>query len=192
MRVSCVQPSGEAVGDHVELFSSESKLIEDMQPGEHGVMPVKGSICFSTFDTDTCRRVQRLSDLGVLREGYEVWYKRQGGRQLERDLMSAFHTKALSTALNQYRSYRFRDVLCKAIELAVTEDQPQLLEACKQVICDDGRLNMESFVELHILISQVNGILHQVPTSTALIAAAARQLVRREFTDILAQSLHPA
>ena len=106
--------------------------------------------------------------------------------------MSAFHTMTLNTALNRYRSDRFRDTLRKAIELAEAEDLPELLEACKKVISDDGRLNVDSFVELHLRISQVNGILPEVPTSSALQAAVARQLVHHEFTDMLAQSLRPA
>jgi hypothetical protein len=167
----------------VQLFSSAAKPVEDLQ---HGAM---NSAFSSAFDYDTHPRLQRVSDSGLLREGYEAWYKRHGGRQLEKDLLLAFNNKTLNTHLHQYCADRFSNTLRKAIELDEEEEEPELLKVCKQVISDDKRLDADSFVELHRLICEVNGISHETPTSSALKAAAARQLTHRKFTDALAQQL---
>lgn len=187
MRVPCGQPSGAAAaGGQVQLFSSAAMPVEDLR---HGVM---SSAFSSAFDYDTHRRLQRVSDSGLLsllQEGYEAWYKRHGGRQLEKDLLHAFNNKTLNTHLHQYCADRFSNTLRKAIELDEEEEEPELLKICKQVISDDKRLDVDSFVELHRLICEVNGISHETPTSSALKAAAARQLTHRKFTDALAQQL---
>jgi hypothetical protein len=170
----------------VQLFSGAVKPLEDLQHGEHGVT---GSNFSSAFDPDTYRRLQRVADSGLLREGYEVWYKMHGGRQLEKELNSVFNRTTSGTPLYKYHSDRFSNTLRTAIKLTDMEDEPELLDFCKKIISDNGRIDVESFVELHRLICEVNGILHEPPTSSALRAAAARQLTHRNFTDLLAQQL---
>ena len=134
--------------------------------------------------------LRRSADLAILREGYKEWYNSQGGKQLEKELVEAFNRRAHGTNLQQYTAVRFTSILRKAIELDEEgDDDDGLLEACRQVISDDKRLDVDSFVELQQVTYDVKSFLHDVLYRSAFLDAAQRVLTHRTFTDLLAQKL---
>ena len=178
-----------ADGGQVQLYSDVAKGLQDLELGVHGNM-FPGLINPGLFDDETYCNLVRLSDLALLREGYKEWYKHHGGKQLEKELVEAFNRRAHGTNLQQYTAGRFTSILRKAIELDEEgDDDDGLLEACRQVISDDKRLDMDSFVELQQFTYDVKSYLHDLLTRSAFLDAARRVLTHRTFTDLLAEKL---
>lgn len=175
-----------AFGTDVQLLSNTIKPLKDMQPGEQGIMkPAPGGIS----DAERAFQMERVIDCGILREGFAYWYK-NGGRLIEKDLVKSFNNKTMGTALHQLTAARFRDVACKAIQLADEEDDFSAYDICKDIItASPHQIEALSFLELQEAICGVNDYLHHCPSAADFKAAASRQLKNLGFINQLASKL---
>ena len=133
-------------------------------------------------ECQTCLCCERATKSGTSTTAGSSW---------RRSLAEAFNRRAYDTNQQQYTAVRFTHILRKAFELDEegNDDAHGLLEVCRQVISDDKRLDVDSFVELQQFTYDAGSYLHDLITGSAFLDAARRVLTHRTFTDSLAEKL---